>query len=397
MTRKTDEPGKVQDSISELEREKERLEKELRTQRRIAFAAGLFQGDVTVRTLLESLGEGVVIIDNFGTIVLINSRAEQIFGYTREEIIGKPLTELLPHRYRQAHDRHIAHYFESPRIRPMGQGMELAGQRKDGSEFPVEIGLSHLETANGALALAFVSDITVRKEAEEALKFRNQELDAFAHTVAHDLKTSLTVLIGHSDLLDQASQELSRKLIRDSVKEICKTGRKINQIIDELLLLSSISKDQVQTRPIDMSEVISEAMERLKGLATAQGAEIELPERFPVALGHAPWVEEIWFNYLSNAIKYGGAPPRITVGGSAGEDGYVEFWVRDNGRGMASEALEGIFDYGKVPRTHTQEGYGLGLSIVKRIAEKLNGQVGVKCAAEAGCTFTFRLPVAEHK
>src|SRR5512141_1244104 len=120
---------------SDIEKGKARLEQESKIQRQIAFATGLFQRDVTVHTLLESLAEGVVIIDNLGTILLVNARAEQMFGYSKEEIIGKPHALLLPEQFREAHEKHTAHFFQEPRIRPMGQGLELAGRRRDGSEF----------------------------------------------------------------------------------------------------------------------------------------------------------------------------------------------------------------------------------------------------------------------
>ncbi len=153
-------------------------------QRQIAFASGLFQGDVTVRTLLESIGEGIVIIDQFGTILLVNSRAEQMFGYPREEIVGKPHALLIPERFRTVHEQHTAHYFEEPKARPMGLGLDLAGRRRDGSEFPVEISLSFLETINGLLVLAFISDISHRKEAENKLRKSEYQL-AEAQRLAH--------------------------------------------------------------------------------------------------------------------------------------------------------------------------------------------------------------------
>jgi len=156
---------------SGIDQEKARLEQELRIQRQVAFASGLFQGDVTVRTLLESLAEGVVIIDNSGTILLVNTRGEQMFGHQRKDLIGQPHAILIPERFRKVHEEHEAGYFKEPRIRPMGQLLDLTGLRQDGSEFPVEISLSFLETINGVLALAFVSDITERKRAEEALRF----------------------------------------------------------------------------------------------------------------------------------------------------------------------------------------------------------------------------------
>jgi len=150
--------------------EKLHLEQELSIQRQIAFATGLFQGDVTIRTLLESLAEGVVIIDNHGTILLVNARAEQMFGYPKKELVGKPHALLLPERLKKVHADHVAHFFEDPRVRPMGQQLDLVGRRRDESEFPVEISLSFLETINGCLALAFISDISHRKEAESQLR-----------------------------------------------------------------------------------------------------------------------------------------------------------------------------------------------------------------------------------
>jgi len=163
-------------SASDSDQEKARLEQELRIQGQIAFASGLFQGDVTVRTLLESIAEGVVIVDNSGTILVVNTRAEQMFGYQRKDLIGKPHAVLLPERFRNIHEEHGAHFFAEPRIRPMGQLLDLAGRRQDGSEFPLEISLSFLETINGVLALAFVSDITERKRVETALREEERKL-----------------------------------------------------------------------------------------------------------------------------------------------------------------------------------------------------------------------------
>jgi PAS domain S-box-containing protein len=382
-------------TTTEIAQERERQEQELRIQRQVAFASGLFQGDVTIRTFLESLAEGVVIIDSHGTILLVNARAEQMFDYPKADIVGKPHTMLLPERFRRAHEEHVAHFFAEPRIRPMGQGLELAGRRGDGSEFPVEISLSFLETINGRLALAFISDITRRKEAEQALKDRNQELDAFAHTVAHDMKGSLNVMLSYCQYLDVSAQDIPLQQIKDSVGKISRSGEKLNKIIDELLLLSSVSRESAPSKPLDMALLVAEAMVRLEILIVRRKAEIKLPDHFPKALGHGPWVEEILYNYLSNAIKYGGTPPVVRLGGTVRNDGFVEFWVEDNGPGLTPEEQAGIFAYGR-PRTETtEESYGLGLSIVKRIAEKLNGQVAVKSSAAGGSIFTFRLPLAQ--
>jgi PAS domain S-box-containing protein len=300
-------------------------EQESRIQTQVAFASGLFQGDVTIRTFLESLAEGVVIIDGHGTILLVNPHAEQMFGYSNTEIVGKPHAFLLPERFRKAHEEHVAHFFEEPKIRPMGLGLELVGRRQDGSEFPLEISLSYLETINGRLAMAFISDITRRKEAEQSLKDRNTELDAFAHTLAHDMKGSLNLMLGHCQYLEMSAKDISLQRIQASVGKIWKSGVKLNQIIEGLLLLSSVSRVNVMSEPFDMAALVAEAIERLEALIDRRKAEIKLPDHFPAALGYGPWVEEILYNYIGNAIKYGGTPPVVIIGGTVRDDGFVDF------------------------------------------------------------------------
>jgi PAS domain S-box-containing protein len=164
--------------------EDERLTQELQIQRQIAFASGLFQGDITIRTLLESLAEGVIIIDKSGTILLVNTRVEKMFGYPKQDLIGQPHSVLLPERFREVHEEHQAGFFKEPRIRPMGQLLDLAGRRRDGSEFPVEISLSFIETIIGVLVLAFISDITLRKRYESSL----QESEKLAHMLVEGMK-----------------------------------------------------------------------------------------------------------------------------------------------------------------------------------------------------------------
>ncbi|HEY3307436.1 MAG TPA: PAS domain S-box protein [Desulfuromonadaceae bacterium] len=159
--------------MSNPRQEEARQEQELRIQQQIAFASELFQGDVTIRRLLESLAQGVVVVDNSGTILLINTQAEIIFGYTKDDLIGKAHSLLIPERFRKVHEGHMAHFFEEASARPMGIGLDLCGRRKDGSEFPVEISLSYIETIHGVLVIALISDITVRKQFE--LRLRESE------------------------------------------------------------------------------------------------------------------------------------------------------------------------------------------------------------------------------
>ncbi|MBN1178398.1 MAG: GAF domain-containing protein [Anaerolineae bacterium] len=230
------------------------------------------------------------------------------------------------------------------------------------------------------------------------LEMQNAELDAFAHTVAHDLKSPLTALIGFGNLLEKRIDKMTPETLHQNIRFMTQSGHKMNAIIDELLLLASVRKmDEVQLEPLDMGQILAEVQTRLAGMIDEHDAEIVLAGDWPAALGRKTWIEEVWTNYISNAIKYGGHPPHIEVGASKGTNGSVYFWVRDNGPGLNPEEQELLFT--PFTRLHElrAEGHGLGLSIVQRIVEKLGGQVGVESAGipGEGSTFFFTLPVAE--
>jgi PAS domain S-box-containing protein len=289
-------------------------------------------------------------------------------------------------------------------------------------------------------------DITELVEAQEALRqytaelqARNEELDTFAHTVAHDLKHTLSIIIGLSEVLESevACGELSPEEMRSYLGRIAQRGRKMNNIIDELLLLSSVRQvDELKLVPLDMASIVAEAQERLADVIASRQASFSLPDMasWPTALGHAPWIEEVWLNYISNAVKYGGTPdeaPCVELGaepvllspeeaerrgvgegtvspmkflpdtssqlstGQALE--YVRFWVRDNGPGLTPEEQARLF----TPFTRLEQaqvkGYGLGLSIVRRIVDKLGGYVGVESRVGQGSLFFFALPKASQQ
>jgi signal transduction histidine kinase len=260
-----------------------------------------------------------------------------------------------------------------------------------------EIHITPLRDRQQTLAgyLLTLHDVTERRRHAQELEARNAELDAFAHTVAHDLKTPLSVLIGFGTLLDSRAERLSPDQLRGNVRAIVRNGYKMTNIIDELLLLSSVRKmDSVNLAPVEMGAVVAEARQRLVDLVAEREAEIHVPARWPAALGYAPWIEEVWTNYLSNAVKYGGTPPEITLGAAPDGDGHVRFWVQDNGPGLSPEEQAQLFaEFARLHQVRA-EGHGLGLSIVQRIVKKLDGDVGVTSEPGAGSTFWFTLPSA---
>lgn len=218
---------------------------------------------------------------------------------------------------------------------------------------------------------------------------KNAELDAFSYTVAHDLKNPLGYLISMSDfLLDEESEQLSPQA-HQCLQHIFKSSKKMIDIVNALLLLANISKQDIELTPLDMGDIIYRVQERLAFMLKQSQGEIITPKNWPVVLGYAPWVEEIWVNYLSNGLKYGGQPPRLELSVTPSQD-MIRFNVHDNGSGLSQDAMAKLFT--PFTRLHkTAEGHGLGLSIVQRIVEKLGGKVGVESELGVGSVFYFTL------
>lgn len=222
------------------------------------------------------------------------------------------------------------------------------------------------------------------------LQARNDELDAFAHTVAHDLKNPIAAIsISLKTLDDPTMTDDTRQSFLHDMRD---TVEKMNSIIDSLLLLSTVRKAKVPIEELDMPQILSRVMLRLDSLIEVNQAQISFPDTWPEALGYSQWVEEVWANYLSNAIEYGGNPPQIELGSGETEEGKICFWVKDHGPGIPVEDQEQLF----VEFTHLKNiahnGHGLGLSIVQRIIRRLGGEVGVKSQPGQGSKFYFTLP-----
>jgi signal transduction histidine kinase len=248
----------------------------------------------------------------------------------------------------------------------------------------------------------------IRAQVEEALRAyaaqlmaRNEELDAFAHMVAHDLDGPLAHMVGFAEALREDLADLPDEEVRRHLQTISRSGRKMSQIIKELLLLASVRQvEDVTLVPLDMASIVAEVQSRLAGLIEERRAEIVSPaaDAWPAASGYAPWVEEVWYNYLSNALNHGGQPLHIELGAEERLDAaglpVVWFWVRDEGPGLTSEQQARLFRPFTQIEAHTPraKGYGLGLSIVQRIVEKLGGQVGVESEVGRGSLFWFTLP-----
>ena len=269
--------------------------------------------------------------------------------------------------------------------------------------------------------LFILRDITDRKGVEMALRqqtaeleIRNRELDAFAHTVAHDLKGPMGTTVGYATMLRSIYKDLPEEELIESLDGIVTSTYRMSEIVDALLLLAQVRKlEDVPCDAMDIGTVVVRALERLHGLIKESGAKIIFPPNWPFAMGYAPWVEAVWVNYISNAVKYGGHPekgvkPIVQLGWDSkipdakdgsqpdSENGHcLRLWVRDNGELLTREARESLFvEFTRLDHT-ASEGHGLGLSIVKRILDKQGGKVGVDSVPGEGNVFYFTLPACE--
>lgn len=240
-------------------------------------------------------------------------------------------------------------------------------------------------------------ELEQRVEARTAeLLQSNAELDAFAHTVAHGLKTPLSLIVSYVGLFDEYDATLDPELI-PIIHTIQEMAYKSINIIEALLLLASVRQSDVILQPLDMDHIINQVCKGLQSMIEEYQGEVILPEQWPTALGYAPWLEEVWTNYISNGLKYGGTPPRLELGSTVQEGGMIRFWVRDNGPGLSPADQNALFTEFSRLDERDVEGHGLGLSIVRRIIEKMGGEVGVKSSniPGQGSEFYFTLRSAK--
>jgi len=266
---------------------------------------------------------------------------------------------------------------------------ELTFEERVNRERYFELTVAYIDPRDGSRVVIF-QDITERKEAERARDMLIDSLESYASTVAHDFKAPLGTLLGFAALLEMDMPQMTDEQ-RKYIQIIQMTSNKMSKMIDDILLAATVkSLDQVPRETIDLLAIIRQVVDRLSGMITEFEADIEIVTDLPLAFGYAPWVEEILANYISNSIKYGGAPPRVQIG--ADDDGdKIRYWVRDNGVGLSAENRAMLFKQTARFDTH-RRGHGLGLTIVRRIIERLDGEAGVESEIGTGSTFYFTLP-----
>jgi PAS domain S-box-containing protein len=351
------------------------------------------------RQFVELNPHATVVVDREGTVQLVNTQTLAWFGYERGELVGKPVDVLIPHRFRAHHPEFLAGFFRAPSRRPMGTGRSLFGLRKDGSEFPVDISLSPVETPDGVQVIASIADITERKEAEENLRRANQafeavnkELEAFAYSVSHDLRAPLRAMIGFGQILQEEHAQRLDVEARDYLHRIIAASQRMGDLIDGLLVLSRIARGTLQKEPVYLSTLARSIVEEHSRADPGRKVEIVVHDGLK-AIGDPRLERVLLNNLLGNAWKFTAkaSAPKIEFG-STRADGVEVFFVRDNGAGFDMAYADKLF--GAFQRLHNADefpGTGIGLATAQRIVNRHGGRIWAEGKVGEGATFYFTL------
>ena len=350
---------------------------------------------------VEQSANTIVITDIDGNIEYANPKFVELTGYTVEEALGQNPRILNAGNQPKEYYETMWKTISSGKI---WKG-EFHNKKKNGELFWESVTITPIKNENEITTnyLAIKENITAEKHAAEELKRhaiqlqeQNSDLDAFSHTVAHDLKNPLANMMSFSSLLIDSYSEFSEDEIKEFINIIYQQGVRTQGIINNLLLFANMRKSEVTTKKLKMGDIVSTTLNHFSLLIDEKKAKIIHPDIWPVSIGYSPWVEQVWTNYISNALKYGGTPPIIEIGYDVA-DNMVHFWVQDNGKGVSIEDQKVIFNKFERLDQLNIEGDGLGLSIVQRIVEKLGGEVRLESEFGKGSRFYFTLPLAEER
>jgi PAS domain S-box-containing protein len=344
------------------------------------------------RALVEFSPYGIVTTDTRGKISLVNTQTEKLFGYNREELIGQPVEILVPGRFRNDHSGQRAGFFADPRARALGAGRDLSGVRKDGREFPVEIGLIPVKTSEGMIAIAAIIDITERKRLEEQQSLINRELETLIHVISHDLKEPLRAIENFSMIVhDRYAERLDEKG-QDFLRRIRKASGRLRLLLDDIVTHSKARLFRQGRENIHSQVIVGKALERLKAKIEETRARISVAPGLPWIRVDAMWATQAVYNLVSNALKFTreGEAPEVEIAPylpDTSDPRGIGLIIRDRGPGVAPEHAQRIFELFQRAVGSEVEGTGAGLAIVSEVAWRHEGLAWVQPREGGGSEF----------
>jgi PAS domain S-box-containing protein len=349
------------------------------------------RGLLVAAQVVEAAPHAMLMVDRRRAIALVNRKAEALFGYTREELIGQPIEFLVPERHRELHPGHVQGFFTEPSVRSMGAGRELFGLRSSGAEVPIEISLNPLETSEGLFTLASIIDITERKRHEDELRRSNAELEQFAYIASHDLQEPLRMVASYTELLGQRYRGKLDDKADKYIHYAVDGARRMQRLVADLLAYSRVGSQGKPLVPVSVTGVVHSVLEVLAEPIRVAGAVIEAAA-LPDALGDEGQLRQLFQNLIGNALKFrGDAPPRIAIAAKPQGEHWV-FSIQDNGIGIEMQYAGRIFEmFQRLHERGKYEGSGIGLSIAKRIVERHGGRIWLESRPGEGMTVFFTL------
>jgi PAS domain S-box-containing protein len=381
--------------------------------------------------LFSTAAEGLVVVDRSGAICLVNPRMTELFGYPAAELLGRPIDLLVPAAKRDAHVASRTAYTEHPRKRPMGTGLDLFGQRKDGSTFPVEVSLNHFAVGEDPYVMGLVTDVTKRREAEMQLQRTNNELEdrveqrtaelraaeqsvrealevekelnalksRFVSMASHEFRTPLSTIMSSVDLIARYSGGEHKEKVDRHVAKIRGKVRELTAMLNDFLSLDKLEQGMVRCNPseVDVVHVCIELVEELRSL-TKPGQQIDYDHQGTerTVIQDHQMLNHVLSNLVQNAVKYSPEGKRIHLRTSI-KDGQLEIAVQDEGIGIPLEDQQHLFErFFRASNAFTVQGTGLGLNIVRKYLDLMGGTIGFASVPGKGSTFTATLPQHHH-
>lgn len=376
------------------------------TKQRLAEAF-LREGEEAMRLIVENALDAVITADAQGRIIGWNPQAEKIFGWRKNEVMGKELAEtLIPERYRQEHRRGLERFNRTGVGPLLNKRVEVFAVDRDGREFPVELSVSPMRSGNVTRFSAFIRDISDRKRTEEEirhyaedLKRSNEELEQFAFVASHDLQEPLRKITSFSNLIREKSEAVLEDDTRDYMLRMDKAASRMKKLIEDLLQYSRVTRRSSQFQAVDLDRVLRDVLTDLDARVQETGAKIRV-ERLPTLQADPLQIRQLFQNLLANALKFRDKEraPEVRVRYRAAQDGWHEFRVEDNGIGFDERYIEKIFlPFQRLYTREEYEGTGMGLPLCRKIVDAHGGQITAKSAPDKGSIFIVRFPAVSRK